>query len=85
MAPRRILVTAAAGQVAADLVPALRALHGADNVVAVGHRTPPPEDLRAAGPFEFADVRDRDALAALIRKYDIGAIYHLATISLGRG
>jgi len=85
MAPRRVLVTGAAGQVAADLVPALRALYGADNVVAVGHRTPPPEDLRTAGPFEFADACDREALAALIRKYDVGAIYHLATILSGAG
>ena len=85
MAGRRILVTGAAGQVAVDLVPALRDLHGADNVVAVGHRTPPPEDLRAAGPFEFADARDRQALAALIREYDVGAIYHLATILSGAG
>ena len=80
MPERRILVTGAVGQVGTDLVPALRARYGADNVVAAGHRTPPSPEFRSAGPFETADATDREALRALVRRHDIGTVYHLSAI-----
>ena len=81
----KILVTGAVGQVGTDLVPALRERYGADNVVAVGHRTPPSREFRGAGPYETADATDRDALRTLVRKHDIGTIYHLSAILSGDG
>tara|TARA_B100001123_G_scaffold446394_1_gene600696 strand:+ start:2748 stop:3713 length:966 start_codon:yes stop_codon:yes gene_type:complete len=85
MPPRRILVTGGAGQVAADLVPVLRKLHGAENIVAAGHETQPSEAVRDGGPFEYVDACSYQAMERLVRKYDIGVIYHLATILSGEG
>ena len=76
---RRILVIGAFGQIGTDLTPALRARVGADHVVAAGRHPPPPE-FGDAGPREIFDATDRAALAAVIRKYDVGAIYHLAAL-----
>ena len=77
---RKILVTGAVGQVGTELVPALRTQFGAENVVAAGHRTRPDEGFRSEGPFETVDATDGDALRVLIRRHDIGTIYHLATL-----
>ena len=77
---RRILVTGAVGQVGTELVPALRKRFGSDRVVAAGHRTRPSEALRSAGPFTTVDATDMEALRALVRRHDIGVVYHLATL-----
>ena len=55
---KTILVTGAAGQIGSDLVPELRQLYGNDNVIAAGHLTPLPEDIRASGPCITLDVRE---------------------------
>ena len=82
---RKILVTGAVGQVGTELTPALRKRYGPENVIAAGHRTPPQEGFRSAGPYETVDATDMDVLRALVRKHDIGAVYHLATILSGDG
>jgi nucleoside-diphosphate-sugar epimerase len=80
MAQRRILVTGAVGQIGSELTMALRERHGGDAVVAAGRKTKPRPELRDSGPFEFADVTDREVLDGVIRKYDIGTVYHMAAI-----
>ena len=45
----RIVVTGAAGQIGSELVPELRRVYGNENVVAAGHKTPIPGDIREAG------------------------------------
>ena len=82
---KRILVTGAAGQIGTDLVPALRARHGTEGVVAAGHRTLPVAEFMAAGPFATVDATDRDALGRLIADERIGTVYHLASILSGEG
>ncbi len=77
---RKILVTGAVGQVGRSVTPALRARHGAENVVATGRRTNPPEEFRAAGPFEIMDATDMVALKDIVARHRIDTIYHLAAV-----
>lgn len=76
----KILVIGAVGQVGRSLTPELRARHGAENVVAVGRATPPPEGFRAAGPFETVDATDKAALRDVLDRHGIDTIYHLAAV-----
>ena len=76
----KILVIGAMGQIGSEIIPRLRKLHGADNVIAVGHHKEPSETFKNEGPFEMADVRDKEQLRVLIEKYQINVIYHLVGI-----
>ena len=77
---RKILVTGAFGQIGSELVPALRARYGKDNVVAAGHKTKPSPELLASGPYIFIDVSKRETISKAVDEYDIGRIYHLAAV-----
>ncbi len=77
---KRILVTGAAGQIGSDLVPALRAKYGNDNVVAAGNVTPLPADVRASGPHTSVDVRDYGQLRRTLEEHRIDTLYHLGSI-----
>jgi nucleoside-diphosphate-sugar epimerase len=72
-----ILVIGACGQIGSELIPALRRAHGAYRVVAAD-RLPPDNGPLKAGPYEQLNVLDRKALGALIERYDINQVYHLA-------
>lgn len=77
---RKILVTGALGQIGSALVPALRDRAGSDAVVAsdlrVPGRTAPVQD----GPFEPLDCTNARAVDDVLRRHDIGTIYHLAAL-----
>jgi nucleoside-diphosphate-sugar epimerase len=77
---RKILVTGAVGQIGSELTVELRQRYGAENVVATGHRTKPSAVLCEGGPFEFIDVTRRETLEAVVEKYNIDTIYHMAAI-----
>jgi nucleoside-diphosphate-sugar epimerase len=79
-AMRKILVTGAVGQIGSELTVELRRRYGAGNVVATGHRTKPSAALCEDGPFEFIDVVRRETLEAVVEKYDIDTIYHMAAV-----
>jgi nucleoside-diphosphate-sugar epimerase len=77
---KRILVTGATGQIGSELVPVLREKYGRDNVVAAGHRRKPDDALIDSGPYETMDTTDTDSISALVKKYSIDTIYHLAAL-----
>lgn len=77
---KRILVTGAAGQLGAELVPALRRRYGGDNVVAAWHNTPPTDAVAGGGPAVRIDVADPGELDQAIGDYAIDSLYHLASL-----
>jgi nucleoside-diphosphate-sugar epimerase len=78
--PRPILVTGALGQIGCELVPALRGRYGSSSVVASDLRMMPPAAATSAGPHEHLDCTDLSQLLEMVRRYDVGTIYHLAAL-----
>lgn len=81
---KNILVIGATGQIGSDLVPELRKKYGNGNVVAMAHKSQPNEEL-SAGPVEFADAGNKEALEGVVKKHNIDTIYHLASILSAKG
>ena len=75
-----ILVTGALGQIGAELVPALRARHGVDNVIATDLKVLPPSGAAAIAPYGHLDCTEPHQMLEAVRRYDVGTIYHLAAL-----
>jgi nucleoside-diphosphate-sugar epimerase len=73
----RILVIGANGQIGSELVDALAAQHGADNVVATDIG---PRSMYGALHYRTLDTLDRQRLAALIDEHAITQVYQLAAM-----
>jgi nucleoside-diphosphate-sugar epimerase len=76
---RRILVTGALGQIGSELMPALRQRFGRDEVIASDLRIMPPQ-RETEGVYEQLDCTQPLQILDVIRRHDIGAIYHLAAM-----
>ncbi|MFC1955252.1 NAD-dependent epimerase/dehydratase family protein [Chloroflexota bacterium] len=78
---KKIMVIGAYGQIGSELVIALRKNYGDDNVVVTGIRTESDKaSLNSGGPFEAVDVTNIEAIADIVKKYDIDTVYHLAAL-----
>jgi nucleoside-diphosphate-sugar epimerase len=76
---QRILVTGALGQIGSELVPALWTRFGAERVVAsdlrIMPRQPPGSTI-----YEHLDCTQPQQILELVRRHDVGTIYHLAAL-----
>ena len=77
----RILIIGANGQVGTALLPQLQLLYGINNVIATDLHHPQPD----AELYERLDATKMDDLAAIVLKYKITQIYHLAAILSAKG
>lgn len=79
---KKILVTGAFGQIGSELVPVLQQKFGIDNVIALGHHNVPSE---FKGIIEKLSIDDISGLEELIKRYDIGTVYHLVSLLSAKG
>lgn len=77
--PKSILVIGAAGQIGSELVHALRAIHGDDNVIASDVHVKSPAALDY-GPYEQVDVLNTKRLSEIIIGRKTTEVYHLAAL-----
>ncbi len=77
---RRILVAGALGQIGVELVSALRKHYGADRVVASDLRAVASRSLATGGDYERLDCMQPSQIFEVMRRRDIGAVYHLAEL-----
>ncbi len=75
---KRALVVGGGGQVGTELVAALRALHGWENVLATDLR--PDAEATLGGPFASLDCTDGDAVLATLRRFRPDTVFHLAAL-----
>ena len=78
----RILVIGANGQIGSELVEALSARYGADNVFATDIS---PKNLYGAAQYQVLNVLDDEALAQLVSSQDITQVYQLAAMLSATG
>ncbi len=77
---RRTLVTGALGQIGSELVPALRDRFGVDGVVASDLRMMPTGVAAEGGIYEHVDCTQPQQILEIVRRHDVGTIYHLAAL-----
>ena len=75
-----MLVTGSVGQIGSELTVELRKKYGSGNVVAMGRRTKPSEELLKGGPFVWGDITDKEKLINIVDEYEIDTIFHMAAI-----
>ncbi|WP_295770203.1 NAD-dependent epimerase/dehydratase family protein [uncultured Mucilaginibacter sp.] len=75
----KVLVIGANGQIGSELVLALRKKHGADHVIASDINAP-VDAIRNGGPFEIANVLDKNSLQRVFEQHRPTQVYLLAAI-----
>ncbi|WP_053766065.1 L-threonine 3-dehydrogenase [Enterococcus hirae] len=75
---KKVLVAGCLGQIGSELVLRLREDLGNENVVATDIRM--PEKLEDGELFEILDVMDYEKMRALVEKYQVDTLIHLAAL-----
>lgn len=83
MGKEKILVIGAGGQLGSELTQGLWKLHGKENVLATDIKE--PEGILSTGNFDLLDVLNLKQLQALIEKFGVTQIYHLAAVLSATG
>lgn len=81
---KKILILGSSGQIGSDLIIALRAKYGKDNVVGFDRREP-TEEQKKDGPHVTGDASKREDIVAAIDKYGIDTIFHLVALLSATG
>ena len=82
---KKILVTGVLGQIGTELVPYLRKIYGADNVIASARRIKENSSIVKEGLFELLDITRPEQIETIVNKYEINTIYHLASLLSATG
>ena len=78
---KNILVIGSTGQIGSELTMSLRERYGNSHVVAGYIKGCEPKGMLAeSGPSAVADVTDAEAIAEVVRQYNIDTIYNLAAL-----
>ncbi len=77
---KNVLITGSGGQIGSELTMELRKRLGGNCVLATDKRSITTGPLAESGPFEVVDVTDVEQIAAMVEKYKIDTIYHLAAV-----
>ncbi|RKR82477.1 nucleoside-diphosphate-sugar epimerase [Mucilaginibacter gracilis] len=80
----KILVIGANGQIGTELVTALRGIYGAEQVIACDINNP-IYAIRNNGPFEYANVMDKENLHQIFNKHQPTQVYLLAAMLSATG
>nr|WP_299032281.1 NAD-dependent epimerase/dehydratase family protein [uncultured Tenacibaculum sp.] len=74
-----ILILGACGQIGTELTQKLRAVYGADNVIASDIREGDAEMMRS-GPFEIIDATNQEQILNVVQKYKVTQVYLMAAM-----
>ena len=77
---KKILLTGCGGQIGSELTLELRRRYGNENVIGSDKRIITEGPLAETGPMETMDVTNPAEIDALVKKYNIDTIYHLAAV-----
>ena len=77
---KNILVIGAAGQIGSELVPYLRSLYGASNIVASDVHDDCGIAVKEGGPFVVFNALDGKMMNSIVEKYKIDTIYNLVAM-----
>ena len=77
---KRILIVGAGGQIGTELVPHLQKHYGHDNVVAADLRDDMVAKMSEVAITEKLDILDINAFEAVVKKYDIDAIFNMVAL-----
>jgi len=81
---KRILVTGSNGQIGVELVPHLRSIYGAENVLATARRKV-SGPVSEGGPFVLLEVRDGSAFSETLGSFGADTVIHLAGVLSAKG